>query len=101
MVYRMGVPCCDVMQGLAGWRWSAFLGKETRERDAFQRTEMNIELIYVLRRSRGAIGRYQGPRGAVTAAAGLLRRHMRMPHGRCRRRRSGNRVGKGVFKVRT
>ena len=31
-------------------------------------------LIYSLRRSRGAIGRYQGPTGAAWAAAGLLRR---------------------------
>ena len=37
-----------------------------------------------IRRSRRAIGRYQGPRGAAAAAAGLLRRH-----GRLRRKSPG------------
>ena len=42
------------------------------------------ELLFTLRRTQGAIGRYEGATGAAVAAAGRLRRH-----GRCRRRIPG------------
>ena len=47
------------------------------------------ELLFTLRRTQGAIGRYEGATGAAVAAAGRLRRL-----GRCRRRIPG--VGKGL-----
>ena len=47
------------------------------------------ELLFTLRRTQGAIGRYEGATGAAVAAVGRLRRH-----GRCRRRIPG--VGKGL-----
>ena len=47
------------------------------------------ELLFTLRRTQGAIGRYEGGTGAAVAAAGRLRRL-----GRCRRRIPG--VGKGL-----
>ena len=33
------------------------------------------ELLFTLRRTQGAIGRYEGRTGAAVAAAGLLRRY--------------------------
>ena len=48
------------------------------------------ELLFTLRRTQGAIGRYEGATGAAVAAAGRLRRL-----GRCRRRIPG--VGKGLI----
>ena len=50
------------------------------------------ELLFTLRRTQGAIGRYEGRTGAAVAAAGLLRRL-----GRSRRRIPG--VGKGLTLV--
>ena len=48
------------------------------------------ELLFTLRRTQGAIGRYEGATGAAVAAAGRLRRL-----GRCRRRISEE--GKGLM----
>ena len=50
------------------------------------------ELLFTLRRTQEAIGRYEGATGAAVAAAGLLRRH-----GRCRRRIPG--AGKGLTRA--
>ena len=50
---------------------------------------MSIELLFTLRRTQRAIGRYEGATGAAVAAAGLLRRL-----GRCRRRIPGE--GRGL-----
>ena len=47
------------------------------------------ELLFTLRRTQGAIGRYEGTTGAAVAAAGRLRRL-----GRCRRRIPGG--GRGL-----
>ena len=50
------------------------------------------ELLFTLRRTQGAIGRYEGTTGAAVAAAGRLRRL-----GRCRRRIPG--AGKGFYRA--
>ena len=69
MVLRMRVPCWPDA-GLCR------LQPRTRERAKKGQPAHLGKLIYSLRRSRGAIGRYQGPSGAAWAAAGVPRRPM-------------------------
>ena len=65
------------------------LGPEDRRRRPRGGKFIVYELLFTLRRTQGAIGRYEGATGAAVAAAGRLRRL-----GRCRRRIPG--VGKGL-----
>ena len=77
-------------------RWKAWTTRSAvaavwaQDRRRRSRGEMFIvyELLFTLRRTQGAIGRYEGTTGAAVAAAGRLRRL-----GRCRRRIPGARRG--------
>ena len=77
MVYRLGVRC---WRDAGSCRLQRFSLKSLREKGG--RTFLGR--FQSIRRSRGAIGRYQGPRGAVPMTTGLPRRR-----GRLRRRLPG------------
>ena len=82
VVYRLGVPC---RRDAGSCRLQRFSLKSRRRGG----TNPTLGRFQSIRRSRGAIGRYQGPRGAVPMTTGLPRRR-----GRLRRRLPG--TGKGL-----
>ena len=69
MVLRLRVPS----KALAG---SCRLQRRTRQRRERRRYFHCEQLLFTLRRSRGAIGRYQRPTGALLVAPGVPRRPM-------------------------